>query len=469
MAAAARREGPDTGARAYPTLAQSPRDNSPVSPNRRLLFVVLAALALAAPAAVLRAFCLGRSCERPGPATAAVPFCSLPESLRSRIAAGYRDGRTPHVLAVTGETPVTGSSALRDGAWPSLSVGGAPRVPLVFQGTGVRPRAIPSGITLDAVAPTIAEIIGLDRPHPSVRSGQPVSELANGERPRLVVVVVWKGVDSDDLEDGPTDWPSLRHVLEGGAGTLDADPGSLPLDPAAILATIGTGGLPGDHGITGTLLRNDRGELVSAWGEGAPFSVIAGLGDDLDELLGQRPRIGLVGTHVSDRGLIGGNWYIEGDRDDVVILDRRAALLVSRAELLLRSGYGRDGVPDLLAVALDGPVPAMDRALGHLVRAADRASGGSALVVVTSTGPSNASLGGSLLASEVESQVEAVTGPVIEATALGGLFLDQAALAETGITEDRVVRAVRAVRGPSGEPVFADAFPAIAVTFARYC
>jgi hypothetical protein len=69
----------------------------------------------------------------------------------------------------------------------------------------------------------------------------------------------------------------------------------------------------------------------------------------------------------------------------------------------------------------------------------------------------------------VEGQVEQVAGPVIEASALGGLFLDQSALAETGTTEDRVLRAVRAVQGDAGEAVFADAFPAIAVTFARYC
>ena len=69
----------------------------------------------------------------------------------------------------------------------------------------------------------------------------------------------------------------------------------------------------------------------------------------------------------------------------------------------------------------------------------------------------------------MEGQVEELAGPVIEATALGGLFLDQSTLAETGITEDQVVRAVRAVAGSPGQAVFADTFPAIALTFARYC
>ena len=452
-------------------MAERPRENSAVSPDRRLLVVVLAALIVAAPAVVFRTLCLGRSCERPRPPTAPVPFCSLPDTLRARIAAGYRDGRTPHVLAVTGALGVRGSTALpaRDAAWPSTADGEPSPVPLVLHGTGVRPGVmVPPGTTLDAVAPTIAEIIGLDRPHPGVRSGEAVPGVASGRRPRLVVLVVWKGVGVGDL-GRLRDREVLGSLMREGAGTMEADVGSLPLDPAATLATIGTGGFPRNHGITGTLLRNDEGRVVEAWGRDAPFSVIATLGDDLDELLGQEPRIGLVGTHVSDQGLIGGNWYVEGDRDDVIIMDRRPEVLVPRAERLLASGYGRDEVPDLLAVALEGSVSAMDGAVDHLVRSAGRAAGGSALLVVTATGATDRSPGGSLPASDVEGQVEELAGPVIEATALGGLFLDQSTLAETGITEDQVVRAVRAVAGSPGQAVFADTFPAIALTFARYC
>ncbi|MGH2696919.1 MAG: hypothetical protein ACRDIW_08000, partial [Actinomycetota bacterium] len=74
--------------------------------------------------------------------------------------------------------------------------------------------------------------------------------------------------------------------------------------------------------------------------------------DDLDELRDQAPRIGLVGTAEWDRGLIGGTWYLENDRDDV-ILEPRPARQVDAAAELVATGYGRDDVPDLLAVAME--------------------------------------------------------------------------------------------------------------------
>jgi hypothetical protein len=39
----------------------------------------------------------------------------------------------------------------------------------------------------------------------------------------------------------------------------------------------------------------------------------------------------------------------------------------------------------------------------------------------------------------------------------------------TEVTSDDVVRVMRGLRAPDGEPLFADAFPAFAVSFSRYC
>lgn len=431
--------------------------------------MLVVALAAAAPAATLRLLCVGRSCLRPSSARTPVPFCSLPPSLRGLLEAGFRDGRGPHILAVAGRTPVSGATALRQKApWPSLTPVDD-RVPFVIAGAGVSSGAeIPAGTGLDAVAPTLAEVIGLDRPHPGVRSGQAVAGVSGpGPRPRLVLEVVWKGLGAPDLHRRPGGWPVLHGLARRGAGTLGARVGSLPLDPTAVLTTIGTGGLPSDHGITGTKVRNDRGRVVTAWGPRSPFSVIATLGDDLDELLDQAPRIGLVGTGVADRGLVGGNWYIENDRDDVAI-ERRPDRAVDAAERLLASGYGADQVPDLLAVALQGPLPSLDRALGRLTEAADRASEGSAVVVVTATG-SIPRATGKVAATEVERSLEGGLGDVVEATALGGLFLDQRIMTRTGTSDDRVAQALRDLRGPGGDRLMADVFPQIAVTFARYC
>jgi hypothetical protein len=442
-----------------------------MSTDRRTLLVVLVALAVAAPAAALRALCVGRSCRATEPAAGPVPFCSLPGHVRDLLVAGFRDGRGPHLMAVAGPTPIRGSSGEGDpfAPWPSVDPGTSDRVPLVFAGAGVRPEAVvPSGTTLDAMAPTAAQAIGLRRPHPGVRSGRPLPGVARpASQPRLVLQVVWAGVGTTTLRADPATWPTLRGLIEDHPATLDARVGSLPLDPAAVLTTIGTGALPRDHGITGTLVRDDEGRTVRAWGARSPYSVVAGLGDDLDELRDQRPRIGAVVTSVAERGVIGGGWYVDGDRDDVVV-EPSPARQADAAAGLLADGYGRDEVPDLLAVVMRGSVRALDRALAEVLVAAEDAVGRRVLYMVTATGQGAG--GGGIPASDVEAQVERRVGyEVVEAAGPGGLFLDQQALAAEGLSDDSVLAALRGLRGPNGEPAIVDAFPQVAVTFARYC
>lgn len=448
-----------------------------MSPDRRLIALLGAALAVAVPAIVLVALCVGRACERAAPIAAHVPFCSLPPEVRGLLEAGFRDGRSPHVMAVTGSDTITGSSEVPDAPWPSGDRPSGGRVPLVFatySSEGGETRFlpdVPDGTRLDAVAPTISDIIGLDRPHPGVRSGQALPTEGQPEtpadRPRLVLLVVWKGIDSREVKLARL--PNLRSVFMAGTGTGAARVGSLPLDPTAVMATIGTGGLPGDHGMIGTLVRNDRGRVVRAFGPGSPFSVIAALGDDLDELNARRPRIGVVGTDVADRALIGRNWYLEHDQDDVVVESRTAAQIVA-ADRLLASGYGDDAFPDLLAVAMEGSPASLDVALGRLLESAGKATTASTLVVVTATGSTSPSQPEGVPVDSVERDVERAVGAgVIEATAVGGFFLDQEALTRTGLTDDRVVDALRDIEGPGGAPLFADVFPQVAVTFAKYC
>jgi hypothetical protein len=48
------------------------------------------------------------------------------------------------------------------------------------------------------------------------------------------------------------------------------------------------------------------------------------------------------------------------------------------------------------------------------------------------------------------------------------LFLDQSALTELGLSEDVVIEELARLRGADGY-LFEDVFPAIAVSFARYC
>ncbi len=429
--------------------------------------------ALGIPAGVLRAVCAGESCD-PSPTAARIPFCPLPASLKADLVAGFREGRSPDVLAVTRTAGVSEGAGQGAGMvpWPSVSGGPNTDVPLALWGAGVNGGVpVPEGAGLDQIAPTLSDVLGFRRPHPDVRSGVAVEGVANGEPPRLVLEIAWKGVGSADLRADREAWPFLRSLILRGTGTLGGDAGSLPLDPAATLTTIGTGGLPSQHGITGTLVRNDNGGVVRAWGPGSPLSVIATLPDDLDERFAEGPLIGLVARDIADRGIIGGNWYIGHDRDRVLVA--RGVDAVAAAERTLAAGFGRDEVPDLLAVVLGGSVGSMDRWTRELVAAATRASGGSVVVVVAGTGASGAlrnSAGPTV--SEVVAQVEAgVTGGgnVVAGAVAGGLFLDQDVLADGGISGDAAVQALLKATGPEGTPLMADAFQGFAVSFARYC
>jgi hypothetical protein len=196
-------------------------------------------------------------------------------------------------------------------------------------------------------------------------------------------------------------------------------------------------------------------------------SVIAGLGDDLDERLGQRPKIALVADDRADRGLVGGNWYVDVDRDFLHI----SSDVVRGARRALARGLGRDRTPDLLAVTIDDTPRRVDAALGRLVSLANSASRRSLAVVVTATGEAPALRAPAVSARRVVTRVHTRLGTdgVVEAATPGGLFTDQQVLAKGSISEDDVVGTLASMRGLAGDRLFADAFTGRAVTFARYC
>jgi len=442
--------------------------------GRRLLVLLLVLAAIGVPAGALRAACAGKSCPA-DVAQARVPFCPLPAELKAKLAAGFREGRSADIMAVTGNHAVAGPAGAS--RWPSVAdASTVTAVPIAFFGTGIESGAVvPSGNGLDAIAPTLSEVLGFRRPHPEVRAGAAAAGISDGERPRLVLEVAWKGVGTQDLRDDPNSWRSLRSLMKRGAATVTGDTGSLPLDPAATLTTIGTGGLPSQHGITGALVRDDDGRVVGAWGQGAPRSVIATMPDDLDQAMDQRPLIGLIASDEADRGIVGGNWYVGHDRDAIVVATGGSA--VPAAEQLLAEGFGRDAVPDILAVVLDGSIGSMDRRTQELVAAAERAAGGSVAVATAGTGGDSGADAGStdgtpIRVSDVVSQVDAgvpIDPSVIADVVSGGLFLDQGASAREGISGDAVVQATMGVTAPDGTRVFEDAFQGFAVSFGRYC
>jgi hypothetical protein len=434
------------------------------------MLVSLAAIGI--PAAVLTATCVGRSCDASGDEALRVPFCPLSQDLKDGIANGFREGRSPDVLGVADGTPVYADVENLRMPWPATGTFTDTRVPIVFAGAGVASdTSLPDGTTLDRVAPTVSEILGFERDHPEVRSGTAVAGVANGERPRLVLLVGWKGVGSSELETQLEDWPFLASMIDGGAGTLDGETGSLPIDPSATLTTVGTGGLPSQHGITGSFIRDGQGEVVEAFRPGLPVEdrqIIATLADDLDHA-NPSTLVGLVATDERDRGVVGGGWYPGEDPVDVVLGDSAAAPLA--VEVHLTTGYGADDIPDVIGVVLEGRVRAMDRWTREIVKEAERATSGSTLVVVTGTGSSEANRLAVPDRELVQAIEDVVPGdaPAVAATVAGGVFLDQTVLRKEQVTGQIAVDAMLSATGPDGERMLADAFQGFAVSFARYC
>jgi hypothetical protein len=433
--------------------------------GRRLVTLLVVLGIVGAPAVALRALCVGASCNDDPTTERAVPFCSLPAPLRDLLAAGFREGRSPEAMGVTARDVLLRNASRGGAAWPAIDDGEVPAmVPLAFVGAGIEGDELPAG-RLDDVAPTIEPLLGFRRPFPGVRSGEALAGVVDpGARSSLVVTIVWKRAGLDAMA-------AFRRALEGGPTPAigEVAVGSLPLDPAAVLTTIGSGGLPADHGIIGSILRSDVGDPVRAWSEGAPPSVVASLGDDLDEATAGEAKIGLVAEASTDRGLIGGTWYLSsGDPDDDdVVIERRAPGETVTA-LITDQGYGDGGAPDLLGITIDGASPraaAETRAIVSFVRTTVP----DATVVVTATGDAGGGTDAITPAGFADTVASTIGAPAVGALAAGGVFVDQDVVTERNVSTQRVVDAMTAVRTSRGERVLADAFPAFAVAFGRYC
>ncbi len=433
-----------------------------MAPGRRLTVLVVALALVGAPAVAMRALCVGNSCAPQEESAGPLPFCSLPATLRDQIAAGYRQGRSPEVM---GATPPGPGLAEDDGVpWPQVPYAPSRNaVPIIFFGRGIVPGQLADGIAVDRIAPTLAELIGFDRPHPEVRSGTPIEDVVQpGTGSPLVVEIVWKAVGSIQFRHARTPW--VKALRREGAWTLDGTTGSLPVDPAAILTTIGSGGLPSQHGVTGTIIRDPDGAAVRAWSSDAPTSIIATFPDDWDRANEQRALIGLIADDETERGLIGGTWYVDSDRDDLAL---GASDLVPQISRLLGSGYGSDGITDILGVVVSGPLKRLERRTEAMVAAVQRQVA-DATFVLTTTGTAYGALDDP---PDVATSVnDALGAPVVAASVAGGLFLDEDVMVASGTTSDSVVGVMKTSTSPSfGTPLFADAYPGFAVGFSRYC
>jgi Type I phosphodiesterase / nucleotide pyrophosphatase len=183
------------------------------------------------------------------------------------------------------------------------------RIPLMVHGAGISPSDSEERVTLADIAPTIAELIGLDGFSGQGREGRVLPGIRrSAQPPELVVTFVIDGGGWNVLHRYPDAWPNLRRLMAEGATFRNALHGSFPAVTASAHATIGTGAFPRTHGITGHNIR-DGDKVRKAYGvpgRADPSDILVPtLADLWSERTGNRAWIGELGYQVWHVGMIG--------------------------------------------------------------------------------------------------------------------------------------------------------------------
>lgn len=263
--------------------------------------------------------------------------CSLPFDQLQRVRRGYNAERSPEVLFVPREPNMFGgfTTTTHSGPWDYVQ-----RVPMVFYGPGfIRPAGevtLDREPTLADLAPTLAELLGLDLPRS--HAGRAIDEvlLPEAERagkPRMILTVVWDGGGWNVLDNWPDAWPFLRSLMERGASVADVVVGSSPSVTPAIHTTMGTGTFPKQHGIVDIPVRVD-GEIVGAYAGRAPqYLLVPSLADLWDRSVGNAALVGMMAYKSWHLGMIGHGSYLDGaDKDIAVIAERTQGNLVNNPD-----------------------------------------------------------------------------------------------------------------------------------------
>ena len=261
--------------------------------------------------------------------------CELPLAYLRRLRRGYDPARSPNLMMVPREPNFFGNftGQSHSGPWPYLQ-----NVPLVFYGPGfIRERgsiSLPREVTLADLAPTLAELVGVQPPNDV---GRPLDAVLvprdqRPEPPALIMTVVWDGGGDNVLSAWPDAWPELRALIRGGTGVSNATVGSSPSVTPAVHATIGTGAFPRQHGIVG-IYQRVGGEIVHAIPDGVPEDMkVPTLADVYDVARDNEPDIGIFAFLTWHLPMMSqGALFPGGDKDiaDIVgpkerpIFDRR--------------------------------------------------------------------------------------------------------------------------------------------------
>ncbi|MEA2554787.1 MAG: hypothetical protein QOI60_118 [Actinomycetota bacterium] len=186
------------------------------------------------------------------------------------------------------------------------------RVPIAVFAPGVVDAGVrDERVSLADLAPTTAGLLGVDFSAPD---GEPLPGIDKpAVRPKVVVTFVIDGGGWNVLQhwtgQGANDpWPNLRRLFGRSLVYRNAITGSFPAVTACAHATIGTGGFPSAHGITGHYLRRD-GHRTTAYGkpgEADPtFLLRPTLADVWSHETNGRAWIGEIGYQIWHLGMIG--------------------------------------------------------------------------------------------------------------------------------------------------------------------
>src|SRR5687768_8145461 len=143
--------------------------------------------------------------------------CAVPAELLVRTWRGHRADRGGDLELLPQEPDFVGHGGLpHSGPWDYVG-----EVPLLLYGPGhiEAQGAVDRAVTLADIAPTEGELVGFPFDAPD---GSPLSEAllpeaqGSGERPKLVVVVVWDGAGRAVLDEWPKAWPELKATIERG-------------------------------------------------------------------------------------------------------------------------------------------------------------------------------------------------------------------------------------------------------------
>ncbi|CAN5740367.1 hypothetical protein BH20ACT23_BH20ACT23_09160 [soil metagenome] len=270
--------------------------------------------------------------------------CAEDLEILRRVRAGLHRERGPEIATVPREPNYFGgfSTYTHSGPWDYVQ-----RVPLALYGPGfIKSQGdlkLRRRVTLADVAPTLAELVGIELP--GDRPGRAITEALVDEnrrgRPKVIVQLVWDGGGTNVLEQWPESWPTLERIMSEGASILDVEVGASPSVTPAVHATIGTGTFPNQHGIVGIRVR-DGDEVISSSPERSPEILDeTTVADVYDRQVDNQAKVGLFSYKSWHWHLAGHGSMIEGGDKDIVFLNNRSGKFETNSEFYEMPAYVR--------------------------------------------------------------------------------------------------------------------------------